>query len=108
MTWQRLCRIDEIPSDDVLPLEVGGRPLAVCAVEGGYFAFHDRCTHEDVSLSNGFLEGCEIECPLHGSRFDLRSGKCLSPPATDDLRVYATKVEEGALYAELPDATGSG
>ena len=104
MTWQRLCRIDEIPSDDVLPVKAGGRALAVCAVEGRYFVFEDRCTHEDVQLSNGFLEGCEIECPLHGSRFDLRNGKCLTPPASDDLRIYATKAESGELYADLGES----
>lgn len=103
MAWHRVCRIDEIPSEDVLPLEIDGRPLAVCAAQGGYYVFLDRCTHEDVALSNGFLEGCEIECPLHGSRFDIRTGKCLTPPATDDVRTFTTKVEEGALYAELPD-----
>lgn len=105
MDWTYICRVDEVPADDVLPLSVEGRDLAVCGVGGMYFVFVDRCTHEDVPLSTGFLEGWEIECPKHGARFDVRTGRCLKPPADEDIATFATKVEEGAVYAQLGGPT---
>lgn len=104
MTWKQICRIGEIPADDLLRVRIGEQDLAVCRSGGQYFIFVDRCTHEDVPLSDGFLEGCEIECPRHGSRFDVRTGRCLSPPASEDLVTFVTKVQEGTLYAEFQDA----
>ena len=101
MNWTFICRVDEVPADDVLPVSVEGHELAVCGFESMYFVFIDRCSHEDVALSNGFLEGCEIECPKHGSRFDIRTGRCLNAPADTDIATYPTKIEDGALYAQL-------
>lgn len=105
MSWKELCRVSDIPADDVLPRAVDGIPIAVCRVGGDYFAFADRCSHENVALSDGFLEGTEIECPLHGSRFDVRNGRCLTPPATGDLSTYPTKVQDGTLYVLLATAS---
>ena len=101
MSWEPVCKVAEVPADDVLPVKVKDQPLAVCAFEGRYFVFPDRCTHEDVALSNGFLEGCEIECPLHGSRFDIRTGKCLTPPADQDMATFETRVDDGTVYVNL-------
>jgi nitrite reductase/ring-hydroxylating ferredoxin subunit len=102
MAWKRICGVDEIPTDDLLRVKVDGQDLAVCGSDGRYFVFVDRCTHEDVPLSDGFLEGCTIECPRHGSRFDLATGRCLSPPATEDLKTFAAKIQDGELHADLP------
>ncbi len=58
----------------------------------------DTCTHQDASLADGWLEGCEVECPLHGSRFDLRTGKVDAPPAKLPVRTHHVVVQNGTVY----------
>jgi 3-phenylpropionate/trans-cinnamate dioxygenase ferredoxin subunit len=72
-------------------------PIAVFNVDGEFYAVDDTCTHQDTSLSEGWLEGCEIECPLHSSRFDLRTGRPNSPPATRALRTHRVQVKDGIV-----------
>jgi 3-phenylpropionate/trans-cinnamate dioxygenase ferredoxin component len=73
-------------------------PITVFNVDGEFYAVDDTCTHQDTSLSEGWLEGCEIECPLHASRFDLRTGRPNSPPAIRALRTYKVQVRDGIVY----------
>jgi 3-phenylpropionate/trans-cinnamate dioxygenase ferredoxin subunit len=73
-------------------------PIAVFNVGGEFYAIDDTCTHQETSLSEGWLEGCEIECPLHTSRFDLRTGRPNSPPATRPVRTHLVQVEDGIVY----------
>jgi 3-phenylpropionate/trans-cinnamate dioxygenase ferredoxin component len=73
-------------------------PIAVFNVDGVFYAVDDTCTHQETSLSEGWLEGCEIECPLHTARFDLRTGRPSSPPATRALRTHQVRVEDGIVY----------
>ncbi len=101
MAWHRVCEVAGLDPEDVTPFEVAGKAIAVCMVDGAVHAFADRCTHEEVALSGGFLMGAEIECPLHGARFCVRTGRCLSPPASVDVAVYPAKIEDGALFVEL-------
>lgn len=103
MNWTPLCPVSEVPEDDVLSVTLDSQPLAVCIVRGKIHVIADRCTHADVPLSQGFFDGCEIECPVHGSRFDVTTGKCLSPPARHDVAVFATEVRGGHLYIKFPD-----
>lgn len=72
--------------------------VAVVLAEGQVFAINDICSHGQVSLSEGEVDGCMLECWLHGSQFDLRTGKPLSLPATDPVPVYPTKVEDGKVF----------
>ena len=80
--------------DDELPLAVdaGDVPVAIVRHEGELYAIHNECSHGHVELSEGDVEGCTIECYLHGSRFDLRTGKALSLPATQPVPVYPVQV----------------
>ncbi len=71
---------------------VAGRAIAVVHSDEGIFAIDDRCSHADVSLSEGEVEGCAIECWLHGSAFDLRSGVPLSLPAIVAVPTYAVRI----------------
>ena len=71
------------------------------AEDGSVHCIDDECTHGKVSLAEGEVEGCRIECWLHGSRFDLRTGKPLSPPATVPIRVYSVKIEGDDVYVSL-------
>jgi 3-phenylpropionate/trans-cinnamate dioxygenase ferredoxin subunit len=85
--------IDEIQPGQRLVVEIGRKWVAIFNVDGEYYAIEDRCTHDDGPLAEGELRDCAIECPRHGARFDVRTGKVLSPPALIDVPVYAVRVE---------------
>ena len=83
-------------------VELGARRILVANVDGVFYATDDTCTHEDASLSCGFLDGLLVKCPLHGSRFDVRTGMPMEDPAEEPLRCYAVKVVDGAVLVALP------
>ena len=93
--------IDQIPEGSAMKVIVDGTPLALVHTEGQIFAVSDVCTHAEVSLSEGDVDGCEIECWLHGARFDLRTGKPSGPPATKPLNTYDVKLEGGSVLVRL-------
>ncbi|MEN3304960.1 MAG: 3-phenylpropionate/trans-cinnamate dioxygenase ferredoxin component, partial [Micromonosporaceae bacterium] len=69
--------------------------------DGGIYAIDDTCTHQDASLSDGWLDGCQVECPLHGSRFDLRTGEVDEPPARLPVRTHRAFLDGDTVYIEL-------
>ena len=82
--------------------ETGGVPIALFLTDDGdYYAIDDTCTHQDASLADGWLEGCEIECPLHASRFDLRTGAVDAPPARRPVRTHLVTLDEDTVYLTL-------
>ncbi|HEY1407817.1 MAG TPA: non-heme iron oxygenase ferredoxin subunit [Promineifilum sp.] len=83
----------QFEQDSVVLLNVGGE----------YFCVADLCTHDGGPLGDGDVLDHEIECPRHGARFDLRSGKVTRLPATDPIPTYSVKVEEGLIYVEEPE-----
>ena len=104
MSWQKVARMTDIPDDAALGTGTPARPLAVYRVEGAVYCTGNLCTHAEAYLSDGYLEGYEIECPLHGARFDIRTGRVLCQPASHDIPRYAVKVEGDAVFADLPDS----
>jgi len=99
--WVEAAALDELPQDDVKGVQVEGLDVALYRVDGEVFATADMCTHAQARLCEGFLEGHEIECPLHQGRFDIRSGTALCAPLTEDLRVYPVRIEEGRVFIAL-------
>lgn len=97
-----MCRLADLPAGEVAVAgdEELGR-IAVFNVEGELFAIEDRCSHQEARLSDGFVEGCAVECPLHASLFDLRTGKPSGPPATVPVRVFPVRVEAGEVVLDL-------
>ena len=93
MTFLRACAVDDVPADSALPVVVDGTTVAVCRDGEDWYAIYDECSHAAIPLSEGELEGSEIECWLHGSRFDLRTGKPTGLPATEPVAIYPVKVE---------------
>lgn len=89
--------------DKVRVLRVAGERICVVRSGGEFYAFEDRCTHDDGPLGEGWLEGCQIECPRHGARFDIRTGRVTAPPAYSPIEVYPTSVEDGQVFVQLPD-----
>jgi len=73
-------------------------PLAVFNVDGELFCIDDTCTHQDASLADGYLEGCTVECPLHASVFDLRTGMPATPPARRPVRTHEVVVRDGSVH----------
>ena len=101
-TVVKVAAVDECPPGTMKRVMIGGRPILIANVDGCFYAADDTCTHEDASLSSGFLDGGLVKCPLHGSRFDLRTGAPMEDPAEEPLRCYAVKVVDGAVLVALP------
>ncbi|MFI0778610.1 bifunctional 3-phenylpropionate/cinnamic acid dioxygenase ferredoxin subunit [Streptomyces sp. NPDC021212] len=92
-TYLRACALAELEEDAPKRVELDGVPVALVRTEGDVFAVNDVCSHANVSLSEGEVEDCQIECWLHGSSFDLRTGKPSGLPATRPIAVYPVKIE---------------
>jgi len=103
----RVASIEDIPKGTVAAANVDGTPLAlVHAEDGQFYAVYDECSHAQIALSEGELDGCTIECWLHGSRFDLRTGEPTGLPATQPVPVYPVEVRDGELYLSLTPSNG--
>lgn len=92
----------DIPSSQMKTVEVGGEKICVVNVEGKYYAIGNVCTHEGGPLADGTLEGYDVECPWHGSKFDVRTGKVTNPPADTPEPSYEVKVEGSNLLIRKP------
>src|ERR1700738_81296 len=84
-----------------LGVEAAGRAIALYDIDGNLFATDNICTHAYARLSDGWLDGELIECPLHAARFDVRTGKVLDPPATEDLKTYPVRVVDDEIQVKL-------
>ncbi|MFJ8434255.1 bifunctional 3-phenylpropionate/cinnamic acid dioxygenase ferredoxin subunit [Kitasatospora sp. NPDC094019] len=93
MSFLRACALSELAEDEPKRVDLNGVPVAVVRTDEGVFAVNDICSHANVSLSEGEVEDCMIECWLHGSSFDLRTGKPSGLPATRPVAVYPVKIE---------------
>ena len=102
--WIRACGVSEVTPDQPKAVVVGETPIAVVRHEGEFYAIHDVCSHANVALSEGEVVDCEIECWLHGSMFDLKTGKPSSLPATEPVPVYPVKIEGDDLYVAVKEA----
>lgn len=100
----RVCALADVPEDGALGLDVDGTPVAVVRAEGEVHALHDVCSHAEVPLSEGEVDGCTIECWLHGSRFDLRTGKPTGMPATEPVPVYPVKIEDDDVLVAIEES----
>lgn len=101
--WVKVASEDDF-SKNVVMIDYDDQPIAVFKLADGYFAIADECSHAEASLSEGdIVNGCEVECPLHGAKFDIKTGKNLSFPAVVPVDAYRTKVENGIVYVEIDD-----
>lgn len=99
IAWQRVASFSALVEGEAIAARLGEVPVAVIRAGGEVYVIDDICTHEYALLSSGFVEGCTIECPLHQATFDIRSGRCLSPPADTDLRTYAVRIDGDDVLA---------
>lgn len=104
MTYLRVCAVADVAPGTALRVELDDVDVAVVRDGDDWFAIADECSHASIPLSEGDVEGCEIECWLHGSRFDLRTGKPSGPPATDPVAVYAVQVDGDDVLVDVTAA----
>jgi 3-phenylpropionate/trans-cinnamate dioxygenase ferredoxin subunit len=91
--YQRVCAVDDVEEASAIRVTVDGTPVAIVRSEGEVYAIHDVCSHANVALSEGEVDDQTIECWLHGSRFDLVSGRPTGLPATKPVPVYPVKID---------------
>lgn len=100
--WVDIGSADSLAEEAGLSAEVDGYVVLVVRCGKDVFAVEDRCTHDGEPLDGGEIAACEIICPRHGARFDLRSGEALSPPAYEPLRTFPVRIEAGRVLVEKP------
>jgi naphthalene 1,2-dioxygenase ferredoxin component len=96
--WTDVAALDAVGEGDVIGVEAGGRDIALYKVAGAVFATDNTCTHGQARLCDGFLDGFEIECPLHQGRFDVRNGTAVCAPPDENIRTYPVKIEAGRIF----------
>jgi naphthalene 1,2-dioxygenase ferredoxin component len=99
--WVRAANRGNLAEGEVLAVEIEARQIAIFDCNGTLYATDDICTHAQARLSDGWLDGETIECPLHAARFDVRSGEVLAPPATESLKTYAVRVVDDAIEVAI-------
>jgi 3-phenylpropionate/trans-cinnamate dioxygenase ferredoxin subunit len=104
MSFVRVCSLAEVPDEGTLAVEIEDTPIAVVRVGDDVYALRDVCSHAEVALSEGEVYDHTIECWLHGSCFDLRTGKPTNPPATQPVSTYPVKIEGDDVYVSLKES----
>lgn len=101
MTKTLVGKVSEIPAGTTKQVEFDdGSELLLCNVDGTIYAIDDVCTHDGGNLEQGVLDGCQIECPRHGARFDVRTGEALTLPAVLPVATYTVSQEGDEIYLE--------
>ncbi len=101
-TFVRACALADLPAQGAIGVEIGDLPVAIVRTGSEVFALYDVCSHEEVLLSEGDIYDHTLECWLHGSCFDLRTGDPTGPPATRPVPTYPVKIEGGDVYVAVP------
>ncbi len=101
MTFEMVCNVVDVPVDEALGVTVGALEVAIAREGDEFFALQDLCSHAAVALSEGEVADCSVECWLHGSRFDLRTGKPIGPPATDPVATFPVEVRDSGVYVDV-------
>ncbi|HEX7187793.1 MAG TPA: non-heme iron oxygenase ferredoxin subunit [Actinomycetes bacterium] len=99
--FQRVCAVSDVPDGGAIRVMVDGVPVAIVRSDGTIYAIHDVCSHANVALSEGEIDDTTIECWLHGSRFDLVTGRPTGLPATQPVPVYPVKVEGDSVLVSV-------
>ena len=96
-----VAKTGDVPPGTAKPYNVNGKSIALCNVDGTFYAIDDVCTHDGGELCEGYLEGDQIECPRHGARFDVKTGKALTLPAVMPVNAYPVQVEDGEIKVQV-------
>ena len=100
-TFVEVAKKSEIPDNSVIAVEAGGKRLALINLNGEIYAIDDDCPHEGGPLSEGEIHGDEIACPWHTSHFNIKTGRVMMDPATEDVVTYRVRVVDDAVEVEI-------
>lgn len=100
-SWMDVMALVDVFEGEVMAVNVQGKEIALYEVQGELYATDNLCTHGAARLSDGFLEGREIECPFHQGRFDVCTGKALCAPLTENIRVYSVRIENKRVFVNM-------
>ncbi len=106
LEYHAVAKTSEIDDDEAIAVSVGRQDIGIYKISGEYFALADICTHAYAALSDGYVEDGQIECPLHGACFDIKTGKALTAPASVDVDSYPVKIEGDQILVGLPKGDG--
>ncbi len=98
----QIASVSEMDDGDRLFIELENQTVILMAVDGAYYAVRDVCTHDDGPLGDGDLDGCQLICPRHGARFDIRTGEAVTLPAVVDVPVFPVQVVKGIIEIGIP------
>jgi len=101
VSYVEAAKLADLPDGGALAVEIDGQEVALVRAGDDVYAIRDECSHASIPLSEGDVEGCEIECWLHGSRFDLRTGKPLNMPATEPVPTFPTQITGDVVMIDL-------
>jgi 3-phenylpropionate/trans-cinnamate dioxygenase ferredoxin component len=102
MSRCRVAGLDDIKPGELLQVEAGGVPVCLARLASGQvYAISDICSHEQIELSDGDLQGREVECPSHGSRFDVITGAVNGLPAEEPVATFPVTVDGGDIYVDV-------
>jgi 3-phenylpropionate/trans-cinnamate dioxygenase ferredoxin subunit len=101
MAFERACSLGDVPEDEALGVTLGAFEVAVARHGEEVFAVENICSHAAVALSEGEVEDCTVECWLHGSRFDLRTGNPTGPPASEPVTIYPVRVDGDDVLVDV-------
>lgn len=96
--FQKVANVEEIPAGQVKAVELDGQRVVLCNVDGTLYAVSDICSHAHAHLSEGEFQGNELTCPLHGARFDVKTGKALCLPAVRPIATYTVELRDGEVW----------
>ena len=108
MAFVRACAAAEVADGQAVRVEVDGLDVAIVRNGDDVYAIEDECSHAQVALSEGEVEGCEIECWMHGSRFDLRTGKPTGPPATEPVPIFPVRIDGADVLVDIDSPLNAG
>ena len=101
--YQKVAQMSELSPGESKLVMIGEERILLSNVDGNYFAIDETCPHAGGSLSEGLIDGIEVECPLHGSRFNLKTGGATAPPADERVNRYSVKLEEGYVLVGMEE-----
>ncbi len=100
--FHAVAKTGDLDEGEALQVIVGRKEIAIYNLDGEIYATDDICTHAYASLADGYVEGELIECPLHGGCFDIKTGKAMTPPVTEDLKIYEVKIDGEQILVGVP------
>ena len=99
--FQTVARVEDVPENVMLAVKLDGVSIVLANSQGEVLALHDQCSHEEFPLSDGEIVNGQVECMLHGARFDLRTGAAKALPAVRPVKSYECRVEDGSIQIRL-------